>query len=64
MRVRFAGAPCRRFFALLPWGRLIVPAAAVLRRGELTAAVRRDSRFVLKAVRLARAEVTSKCWPA
>ena len=50
VRVRFAApaaAGARR-----P-GRLTVPAAAVLRRGELTAVyAARDSGFVLKAVRL------------
>ena len=40
-------------------GRLTVPAAAVLRRGELTAVyAAQDSRFVLKAVRLGAAAGT------
>lgn len=49
VRVRFAGAATAGPAA----GRLTVPAAAVLRRGELTAVyAAQDGRFVLKAVRL------------
>ena len=52
VRVRFAGAPAAATSTAAP-GRLTVPAAAVLRRGELTAVyAAQDSRFVLKAVRL------------
>ena len=52
VRVRFAGAPVAAASTAAP-GRLTVPAAAVLRRGELTAVyAAQDSRFVLKAVRL------------
>jgi RND family efflux transporter MFP subunit len=51
VRVRFAGAPAAPG-AGTP-GRLVVPAAAVLRRGELTAVyVAREGRYVLRAVRL------------
>lgn len=56
VRVRFAGAPAAAATAAAP-GRLTVPAAAVLRRGELTAVyAAQDSRFVLKAVRLGAAQ--------
>ena len=52
VRVRFAGAPAPAAAPAAP-GRLTVPAASVLRRGELTAVyAAQDSRFVLKAVRL------------
>lgn len=51
VRVRFAGGTATA--AAAPAGRLVVPAAAVLRRGELTAVyAAQDGRFVLKAVRL------------
>jgi len=51
VRVRFTGAPALAGAA--PTGRLTVPAAAVLRRGELTAVyAAQDGGFVLKAVRL------------
>lgn len=47
VRVRFTGAP-----AAAGTGRLTVPAAALLRRGELTGVyVLQDGRFVLRAVR-------------
>lgn len=54
VRVRFAGAPAQPATATAsPAGRLVVPAAAVLRRGELTAVyAAQEGRFVLKAVRL------------
>jgi RND family efflux transporter MFP subunit len=56
VRVRFAGAPAAAATAAAP-GRLTVPAAAVLRRGELTGVyAAQDSRFVLKAVRLGAAQ--------
>jgi len=49
VRVRFDGAPVAPAAA----GRLTIPAAAVLRRGELTAVYAVDAQqFVLKAVRL------------
>jgi len=49
VRVRYRGAAVPAAAS----GRLTVPAAAVLRRGELTAVyAAQDSRFVLKAVRL------------
>jgi hypothetical protein len=49
VRVRFAGAPAAPGAAPAP---LTVPAAAVLRRGELTAVyAAAEGRFVLKAVR-------------
>jgi len=52
VRVRFSGAAATAA-AAAPAGRLTVPAAAVLRRGELTAVyAARDNGFVLKAVRL------------
>lgn len=51
VRVRFTGAPAAAGSAA--GARLSVPAAAILRRGELTAVYAvQDSRFVLKAVRL------------
>jgi len=51
VRVRFAGGTAAA--AAAPAGRLVVPAGAVLRRGELTAVyAAQDGRFVLKAVRL------------
>jgi RND family efflux transporter MFP subunit len=61
VRVRFAGAPAAaRAAATAAAGRLTVPAAAVLRRGELTAVYAvQDAGFVLKAVRLGAAQGTS-----
>ncbi|MDO8420257.1 MAG: efflux RND transporter periplasmic adaptor subunit, partial [Rubrivivax sp.] len=55
VRVRFTGAPVAAG-AATP-SRLTVPAAAVLRRGELTAVYAvQDNGFVLKAVRLGAAQ--------
>jgi RND family efflux transporter MFP subunit len=52
VRVAFAGAPTAAA-AAGPGGRLSVPTAAVLRRGELTAVyVAQDKGFALRAVRL------------
>lgn len=52
VRARFAGAAAVATAGPAA-GRLVVPAAAVLRRGELTAVYAvQDGRFVLKAVRL------------
>ena len=58
VRVRFAGAPAVAVAASTAApGRLTVPAAAVLRRGELTAVyAAREAGFVLKAVRLGAAQ--------
>ncbi len=51
VRVRIAGAPAPTA-AAAPAGPLTVPAAALLRRGELTAVyVAREGRFTLRAVR-------------
>ena len=58
VRVRFTGPAVAAAAAATP-GRLTVPAAAVLRRGELTAVYAvQDTRFVLKAVRLGAAQGT------
>ncbi len=55
VRVRFTGAAATTGAATS--GRMAVPAAAVLRRGELTAVYAvQDTRFVLKAVRLGAAQ--------